>query len=117
MKGRYCGSLHMSETRQKFVSYRSEADQFRVRFVGGPLDGATIRTDVFPDCELFPHRVADREYLYRYRQISPNTFEARLERYGIPERPVEDPGVPRWQYLLATVVILVGLALVCWQAG
>ena len=107
----------MSENKQQFVSYRSESDQFCVRFVGGPLDGAIVHTDMSPNCELFPHRVAGRAYVYRYRQISSGIFEATLERYGTPERHVADPGIPRWQYLLATVVILVGLVLVCWQAS
>jgi hypothetical protein len=69
-----------------FVSYRSQADFFEVKYFGGPLDGSKIITDVFPDSESFVHRVSDRSYVYRYRRTGPTHFRADMSGFDEPKR-------------------------------
>ena len=61
---------------QRYIAYRASSDEFEICFFGGPLDGARIRTDIFPDCEMFVHRVRSRSYSYRYKQVSRFRFHA-----------------------------------------
>jgi hypothetical protein len=65
---------------QRYVAYRASSDEFEIRFFGGPLDGARIQTDIFPDCETFLHRVRGRSYSYRYEQVSSLRFHATLDQ-------------------------------------
>ena len=64
---------------QRYVAYRATADEFEIYFFGGPLDGARIRTDIYPDCEMFVHRVRSRSYPYRYARVSRFRFDATLQ--------------------------------------
>ena len=65
---------------QRYVAYRASSDEFEIRFFEGPLDGAQIRTDVFPDSETFVHRVRDRVYVYYYHRVSSLQFHAVLKQ-------------------------------------
>jgi hypothetical protein len=67
---------HRRRTESNFVAYRLGGDECRIRFLGGPLDGAEIRTDVYPDAETFVHRVGSRDYIYAYEPISGDCFHA-----------------------------------------
>ena len=70
----------MSENdRQRYAAYRSESDEVKIRFFGGPLDGSSIMTDELPTNTEFVHQVGDRRYRYRYVQISPCEFSARFD--------------------------------------
>ena len=96
---------------QPYISYRAEADQFRIRFTGGQLDGAEIVTDVFPDNELFVHRVSGRDYQYRYCRTGRLDFTASLHGFEGPQRPVEPKGRDWfWPTLIVTLgaVLLLG---------
>lgn len=61
---------------QQFLAYRACSDEFEIKFFGGPLDGAHIVTDVFPDAEAFTHHVRGRHYIYRYKRMSKSLFHA-----------------------------------------
>lgn len=63
---------------QRYVAYRAASDEYEVVFYGGPLDGAKIATDIYPDSQIFVHRVSDRSYYYRYAQVSDLEFHATL---------------------------------------
>ncbi len=52
---------------------------FRVDFLGGPLDGASMVTDVQPNSERFIHRSQGRTYVYRYSRVNPERFRAIFE--------------------------------------
>ncbi|MCP4193013.1 MAG: hypothetical protein P8N76_09530 [Pirellulaceae bacterium] len=69
------------KNRQLFVAYGCPSDEFDIVFYGGPLDGARVRTDVFPDSKTFTHRVGQRNYTYRYTQISSSRFHAHLNSF------------------------------------
>ena len=74
----------MSENdRQRYVAYRSQSDEVKIRFFGGPLDGSSIVTDELPTTTEFVHQVGDRRYRYRYVQISPCEFSARFEGFDV----------------------------------
>lgn len=75
---------------QRYVSYRDDADHFSVRFFSGPLDGAEIITDVFPDNRMFVHHVNGRDYLYSYERVGINRFDATLHSFASPQRPLDD---------------------------
>lgn len=78
----------MSENdRQRYVAYRSQSEEVKIRFFGGPLDGSSIMTDEIPTTTKFVHQVGDRCYLYRYVQISPSEFSARFDSFEIPTDP------------------------------
>ena len=64
--------------RQRYVAYRASSDEYEVEFFGGPLDGALMSTDIFPDDQTFVHRVRDQSYFYRYRRVSELQFHATL---------------------------------------
>lgn len=81
---------------QPFTPYRQHADRFDILFVGGPLDGAKIQTDVFPDCETFTHRVRKKTYCYRYRRISQEAFEAKFLGFGNPIPPSDRRPSTTW---------------------
>ena len=63
-------------SKRRFVAYRQTADEVRVRFVGGPLDGASFLTDEWPNTKVFIHRVGSRDYRYFYRQVTTHEFIA-----------------------------------------
>ena len=88
-----------SKDRPQFVSYRADADSFRIRFVSGPLDGAEAVTDEFPDNDLFIHHVRGRSYVYRYVRIGMDQFEARLEGFEAPQRN-EESSDGRYRFVL-----------------
>ncbi len=69
--------------RQRFVAYRSESDEVKIRFFGGPFDGSSIMTDEFPTNTEFAHQVGDRRYRYQYVQISSCEFSARFDGFEV----------------------------------
>lgn len=101
---------------QPYISYRAEADQFRIRFTGGPLDGAEVVTDVFPDSELFVHRVGGRDYLYKYSRTGRLEFTARLHGFEGPRRPAElDDRGWLWPTLIGTLGAVLLIGVVIWS--
>ena len=92
--------------RQRYVAYRASSDEFEIRFFGGPLDGARICTDIFPDCETFVHRVRDRSYSYHYRRVSELRFHATLDAAPATDlRPARRTGSAR-QAVIAIILVL-----------
>lgn len=88
---------------QSYLSYRSQADAFSVEFAGGPLDGAKILTDVFPHTDFFVHRLRERSYTYRYRQMGPTSFVAELHSFGEPTR--EEPSRTGWSRMIVALLM------------
>lgn len=102
---------------QPYVAYRAASDEYEVRFFGGPLDGARIRTDVFPDCSTFVHRVHNRVYTYRYHRVGNLRFDASLvtKEPDAPERPAPTP-LAKWAIAAVTVALAtLGSAVALWQ--
>ena len=103
--------------RQHYVAYRASADEFEVRFYGGPLDGARIRTDVFPDCSTFSHRVRDRSYTYRYQRVSNLRFDATLVTNEMIEESAATPEsrIMRVVMIATVTLVIVTTAVTLWQ--
>ena len=89
--------------RQEFVAYRSISDEFEIRFYGGPLDGARIKTDVFPDSEEFVHVFQQRQYYYRYTQVDAGHFKAQLS--GFEPTRNRRPAKTRWRTLCVLLLL------------
>jgi|GEM_PF-3081317 len=89
--------------RQRFVAYRSISDEFEIRFYGGPLDGARIKTDVFPDSEEFVHVFQQRQYYYRYTQVDAGHFKAQLS--GFEPTRNRRPAKTRWRTLCVLLLL------------
>lgn len=101
----------MSEyERQHHIAYRASADEFEVDFFGGPLDGAQISIDVFPDCEIFVHRVHNRNYSYRYKKISSFRFQANWDPEATNFRPPASRNRFARSAVVATLMTLLALA-------
>ncbi len=75
---------------QPFIAYRAQSDEFEILFVGGPLDGTSITTDISPNRDWFIHRVRERTYVYRYLQVSPHVFYANLDGFEVPPTKTND---------------------------
>ena len=67
--------------RQRFVAYRSQSDEAKIRFCGGPLDGSSMTTDEFPTATKFVHQVGSQRYIYRYMQVAKGEFTARFDGF------------------------------------
>ena len=89
--------------RQRFVAYRSISDEFEIRFYGGPLDGARIKTDVFPDSEEFVHVFQHRQYYYRYTQVDAGHFKAQLSGFEPTRNRL--PEKTRWRTLCVLLLL------------
>ena len=96
--------------RQKFVAYRNISDEFEIRFYGGPLDGARVKTDVFPDSEEFVHVFQQRQYYYRYTQVDAGHFEAHLAGFEPARKRLR--AKTRWRTLCVLLLLFAGTAAV-----
>ncbi len=107
------------EKQQRYVPYRSEADEYRIHFLGGPLDGSEIRTDIQPCNDLFVHNVSGRSYRYRYSQTGPLSFYAHLDGFEPPQRVPESPArwLPAWLMWAAVIALAFWLLLRILLAG
>ncbi len=57
---------------------------FRIHFMGGPLDGDEILTDVLPQADYFIHRFGKLEYVYLYSWLAGDQFLAIFDGYWQP---------------------------------
>ncbi len=99
--------------RQDYIAYRSLSDQFEVRFFGGPLDGAKIVTDIFPDHDAFAHRVLGRVYVYRYVRVSGERFHAHFEPQDVAQQALQTTASRRRVLFLAGLAVIVLTFIAC----
>lgn len=62
-----------------------------IRFIGGPLDGSTAKTDEWPNSQMFHHRFGTLDYLYFYRQTEKSEFVAEFCGIESAENGAQSP--------------------------
>jgi len=106
-----------SQGRQPTFSSTSNGDFYIVRFLGGPLDGGEIVTDERPNNDYFVHRLASREYRYRYRRLTSTLFRAEYDvLLSVEAGSKRKPNTRYRTYLLLLVPILIIVWLISWSA-
>ena len=93
-------------------SFRRDDRNYSIEFLGGPLDGGEIVTDERPNNEHCVHRLANREYLYKYRRLGPTYFRAEYDGALVFESAGQQKGSSWYKVylgLLVPTLLIVGV--------